>query len=44
VGVKLRVYDRVYILLALARRRQNSPPNDREVVELQPQGGAVIAR
>src|ERR1700753_4311003 len=27
--------DRVYSLLAVARSCQNSPPNDREVVELQ---------
>jgi hypothetical protein len=39
----MTLYDRVYVLLALPRNSPQSPPNDRDLVELQPQRRSVIA-
>jgi hypothetical protein len=39
----MTLYDRVYVLLALPRNSPLSPPNDRDLVELQPQRRSVIA-
>ncbi len=39
----MTLYDRVYVLLALPRNSSQFSPNDRDVVELQPQRRSVIA-